>query len=183
MRFPVYSVVAGLILAGIIHISIIFLIPLQASQDAWSKLATTGPKWQFRRLNQAGKSSESLLLATDPLFQTAACRFSLGDSPLVIRASGQLPFWSVAVFDRLGKNIHSFNDRTAIDQQLNLLIVNPVQMSILRQDPPASIEQAVIIETQIKKGFVLIRALQPDISWAPAIDRFLDEAACEKFSY
>lgn len=183
MRIPAYSIVAGLVLAGIIHISIVFLIPVLASQDAWSKLTTAGPKWQFTRLNNAEKADNNLLSSTDPLFQIAACRFSLGESPLLIRASGKLPFWSVAIFDRLGKNVHSFNDRTAIDQQLNLLIVNPVQMSILRQDPPAAIEQAVIVETQISKGFVLIRALQPDPSWAPAVDAFLGNAACEKFSF
>jgi uncharacterized membrane protein len=182
MKFPLYSIVAGVVLAGIIHISIILLIPVFASQDAWSKLTSTGPEWQFTRLNNAGKTGKNLLSSTDPLFEIAACRFSLNKSPLLVRAFGRIPFWSVAVFDRFGKNVYSFNDRTAIDRQLNLLIVSPVQMSVLRQDPPASIEQSIIVETRISQGFILIRALQPDPSWVPAVDSFLGGAVCEKFS-
>ena len=181
MKSSALSIIAGLILAGIIHISIVLMIPAFASQDAWSKLTSTGEEWHFTRLNNANKNGANLLSSTDPLFQTAACRFSLSETPLLVRAFGDLPFWSVAVFNRHGKIIYSFNDRTAIDQQLNLLIVNPVQMAVLRQDPPASIEQSIIVKTSIDKGFVLIRALQPDPSWVPAVNNFLGEAACEKF--
>lgn len=182
MRFPFYQIIAGLVLAGIIHITIILLIPSLATQDAWSKLVAAGSPWRITRLNEAGKNGSSLLSGTDPSFQTASCRFSLTDSPVVIRASGDLPFWSVAVFDRLGKNVYSFNDRTAIDQKLNLLILNSVQMSVLREDPPATIEQSIVVETQINEGFVLIRALQPDDSWGPAVDAFFGAAICKKFA-
>ncbi len=183
MRFPVYPIISGLVLAGIVHISIILLIPTLASQDAWSKLVATGPQWNFSRLNQKGGNNSSLLSATDPLFELASCRFTLSEGPVLIKSAGRLPFWSVAVFDRFGKNVYSFNDRTTIDQQLNLLILNPVQMSILREDPPASVDQSIVVEAQIDEGFILIRALQPDDSWIPAIDDFLNNASCERFSF
>lgn len=183
MKIPFYQIISGLLLAGIIHISIILLIPSLASQDAWSKLVSIGPQWKFNRLNNAGENKSSLLTATDPLFQLASCRFSLAEGPAHIQTNGHLPFWSVAVFDRYGKNVYSFNDRTTIDQQLNLLILNSVQMSILREDPPAAVEQSIVVEAQIDEGFVLVRALQPDNSWDPAIDSFLSSAKCEKFVF
>lgn len=183
MRLPIYQIISGILLAGIIHITIILLIPTLASQDAWSKLVSIGPQWHFTRLNNARENGSSVLAGTDPLFQTSACRFSLAEGPALIETTGNLPFWSVAVFDRYGKNVYSFNDRTAIDQQLNLLILNSVQMSILREDPPASVEQSIVVETQINEGFVLVRALQPDNSWVPAIDTFLGNASCKKFIF
>ncbi len=183
MRFPIYPVIAGLILAGIIHIIIVLLIPSLASKDAWSKLVTAGPQWQFTRLNHNNNDGSSLLTAIDPQFQTASCRFSLQDNPVFIRADGDLPFWSVAVFDRFGDNVYSFNDRTAIDQKLNLLILNSLQMSVLREDPPATVEQSIVVETQITEGFVLVRALQPDPTWATAVNKFFDKAVCEKFAF
>ena len=183
MRFPVYQLIAGIILAGIIHITIVLLIPSLASKDAWSKLVTAGPQWQITRLNHTGNGKSSLLAAIEPQFQTASCRFSLQESPVFIRADGDLPFWSVAVFDRYGDNVYSFNDRTAIDQQLNLLILNSLQMSVLREDPPAAVEQSIVVETPITEGFVLVRALQPDPSWASAVDKFFSDAACEKFTF
>ncbi len=183
MRSWVYNIVAGVILAGIIHISIILLVPSFASRDAWSKLINVGPQWQFTRLNKAGKDGESLLTATDPLFEIAACRFTLSDYPLLIRSVGDLPFWSVAVFDRYGKNVYSFNDRTAIDRQLNLLVVNPVQMALMREDPPSAIDESIVVETNINQGFVLVRALQPDPSWAPDVSNFFAKARCDKFKF
>ncbi len=180
MKIPLVSIAAGLILAGIIHISVILLVPIFASQDAWSKLKSAGPEWQFSKLNSAGEKRSNLLFSTDPLFQISACRYSLTDSSLRIGAFGDLPFWSVAVFDRFGKNIYSFNNRIAIGQKLNLLVVSPVQMSLLRQDPPDLVKNAIIVESDADAGFVLIRALQADPTWEAIVDNFLGEAKCER---
>jgi len=98
-----------------------------------------------------------------------------------VEAGGDLPFWSVAVFDRRGENIYSFNDRTAIERELLMLVVSPVQRARLRKNPIEELEQAVIVETEATEGFILLRALQSDESWAPQIDIFLSNASCEKF--
>ena len=183
MRIPFLQIAIGLVLAGIVHIAIILLIPSLATQDAWSKLVANGPQWKFTRLNKTGEEKSNLLSSTDTLFQLASCRFSLSEGPVLIKSLGRLPFWSVAVFDRYGKNVYSFNDRTTIDNQLNLLILNPVQMSILREDPPASVDQAIVVEAPIDEGFALVRVLQSDDSWAPEVDDFLNKARCEKFTF
>ena len=182
MKVPVISIVAGLVMAGIVHIAVILLVPVLASQDAWSKLLVTGPEWQFARLNSSKSAHANLLSEIDPLFQISACRYSLSSGSLRVRSNGNLPYWSVAVFDRYGGIIYSFNNRTAIDQKLNLLVVTPLQMSQLRQNPPESIEQAIVVEADINRGFVLIRALQSDLTWAPAVDNFLGEASCENLA-
>ncbi len=170
-------------MAGIVHISVILLVPALASQDAWSKLIKAGPMWQFVRVNSNALTRDSQLSAVDPLFQIAACRYSLESGSLSIRAYGDLPFWSVAVFDRYGEIIYSFNNRTAINRDINLLVVSPLQMLFLRQNPPESIEQAIIVETDIDQGFILIRVLQSDPSWVPAVDNFLGEASCENLEF
>lgn len=175
-----YHLLIGLILAGIVHISIVLMIPNFATRNAWSNLVDTGAAWQFVRLNREKRPADRLLASTDPQFQIAVCRFDLSQSPLLIRTSGILLFWSVAVFDQFGNNVYSLNDRTAIDQQLNLLVVNSVQMADLRQAPSTTVEQSIIFEATTDRGFVLVRALQPDPSWAPEVDRFLGQASCEK---
>ncbi len=181
MKRMIYNIVIGLVLAGIVHISIVLLIPSQASMDAWSKLESTGPSWKFHRVTSSANNENQLLSSIDPLFQIAACRFSLQEAPLKVHGLEKLPFWSVAVFDRLGKNVYSFNNRTAIKQKLNLLVVNPVQMAILRQDPPDDVKEAIVVESDIGIGFVLLRALQSDLTWAPAVDQFLKQTSCQKF--
>lgn len=180
MKRLIYVVFAGLVLAGIIHILIILLIPSYAAKDAWTNLEKVGEPWTFNIVARPGEPS-SFLPSVDPAFGVAACRYDLNEAPLKVEAEGLLQFWSVAIFDRQGRNIYSFNDRTAIERRLFLIVVDAVQMAQMRKNPPENSEQAVLVQSELKQGFVLIRALQPDLSWAPELDKFLREAKCSKF--
>lgn len=175
-----YTLGVGAVLAGIIHIVIVLLVPSYAAKDAWATLAQAGEPWKFAVVAQPGRVQTGLPLV-DPSFGVAACRFNLKQSAVSVTADGQLPFWSVAIFDRQGRNIYSFNDRTAIERQLNMLVLNPVQMAQFRKANPNGGETAVIVRADIEEGFVLIRALQPDESWGPALQRFMSNAKCTPY--
>ncbi|NKB51661.1 MAG: DUF1254 domain-containing protein [Rhizobiaceae bacterium] len=180
MKRSFYALSVAFVLAGIVHTLIVLLIPSYAARDAWAKLEQVASPWQFSIVAAPGKSNEILPLV-DPAFGIAACRFDLTQTPLWVSAEGQLAFWSIAIFDRQGQNIYSFNDRTAIERQLALIVVNPVQMAQFRKSPPANTDKAVLVETDTAEGFVLIRALQENQSWAPPVDQFLTSARCERF--
>ena len=180
MKRLLYSLVIGLVIAGIVHIVVILIIPSYAARDAWTKLATAGGSWQFTVVAQ-GNQSQSILPLVDPSFSIAACRYDLSEAPLQVTAEGELAFWSVAIFDRRGNNIFSFNDRTAVEGQLSLLVMNPVQRARLRKDAPDLAKDAVVVETSVNRGFVLIRALVEDESWRGTVERFLRDAKCERF--
>ena len=182
MRSAIYSIIAGIVIAGIVHIVIILAIPIYATHDAWGQLETKDEMWKFTSVTGNGISKPDLLPLIDPHFRVVACRFSLKDSAVRIRTTGDLPFWSVAVFDRFGKNVYSFNDRTAVDRILDLVVVNPAQMAVIRQELPDSLEKSVLVEAEIDRGFVLIRALSPDDSWKARLDGFLSSATCQRFS-
>jgi uncharacterized membrane protein len=108
----------------------------------------------------------------------AVCRFSLASGPVRIGATFDDQLWSVAVFDRRGRNIYSLNDRSADRSKLDLAILTPVQMAQLRQDPPASLESAIVLETPIDVGFVLLRAFVPDDSLLASATASLKAAEC-----
>ena len=180
MKRSFYILSLSFILAGIVHILIILLIPSYAAKDAWTKLEQVTNPWKFTIVAEPGEESRILELV-DPAFGTAACRYDLENAPLRVTAKGHLPFWSVAIFDRQGRNIYSFNDRTAIEQELALLVVNPVQMAQIRKAPPPGSEKAVLVESSVKQGFVLIRALQENATWGPEVKRFLTNAKCEQY--
>ncbi|MEP1206712.1 MAG: DUF1254 domain-containing protein [Rhizobiaceae bacterium] len=180
MKRSIYALSVAFVLAGIVHILIILLIPNYAAKDAWTKLEKVAGLWEFSVVAQPGGRNDTLPLV-DPAFGTAACRYDLSDAPALVSAEGQLPFWSIAIFDRQGRNIYSFNDRTAVERQLSLLVVNPVQMAQIRKNPPAESDRAVLVETSVSQGFVLIRALREDRSWANTVRQFLNSAKCEKY--
>jgi len=176
----VYLSALTLLVAGIIHILIIVLIPSYASKDAWARLQNNGDFWSFYSVSSAGKKESSVPLL-DPAFSISACRYDLAEAPLKIEATGNLAFWSVGIFDRLGRNIYSFNDRTAVEGQLSLMVVNAVQMAKLRKDQPDELKESVMVEAEQSQGFVLIRALRPDASWDQVIENYLRDAACTKY--
>ena len=181
MKRLLYTVLIGLVLAGIIHILIVLLIPFYAQKDAWAKLGSTGGEWAFTVVAEPGAGKTTALPLVDPSFGVAACRFDLSKSPLIVEAGGVLPFWSVSLFDRRGQNVYSFNDRTAIGRQLFMIVVDPVQMARMRRNPPEEAERAVLVETDIDKGFVLIRAFLDHAGREADIRTFLKDARCERY--
>jgi uncharacterized membrane protein len=108
----------------------------------------------------------------------SVCRFSLADGPVRIRAALPDDFWSVAIFDRRGRNLYSLNDRSADTSQLDLAVITPVQMAQLRQDPPPSLETAVVVELPIETGFALFRVFVADESLFGRASRALASADC-----
>ena len=87
-------------------------------------------------------------------------------------------FWSVAVFDRRGRNVYSINDGATQGSHLDLAILTPVQMAQLRQNPPVSLETAIVLELPIDEGFTLIRVFVADESVRPAALAALRSADC-----
>lgn len=177
MKRTLLFVIAGLLLGGIIHIAIVLLVPLYAPNDAWAQVAGFGKDGAFHTLPLAEAGSEPLPLL-DPRMAQAVCRFSLKNGPVRIRADFPDEFWSVAVFDRRGRNVYSLNDRAAERSRLDMAILTPVQMAQLRQDPPASLETAIVLELPIDSGFVMLRAFVPDASFLPGAAAALKGADC-----
>ncbi|MEO1397441.1 MAG: DUF1254 domain-containing protein [Pseudomonadota bacterium] len=175
-----YLTLVSLVLAGIVHLLIILLIPSYATKDAWTRLAERSGIWSFTPV-ASPDLPVSVLPLVDPAFRMSACRFDLSEAPLRLASDGFAPFWSVAIFDRQGRNIYSFNDRTAIERRLSALVVNPVQMARLRKNPPPDAESAVLVETESSEGFVVVRVLQSDPSWTEETSSFLRSAVCERY--
>lgn len=161
MRRSLLFIVGGIILGGIIHIVVVFLVPYFGTGDAWSAMRAFGRDGQFHALPPPTAGAEPLP-SLDPRMIYSVCRFSLEDGPVRISASFPDDFWSIAIFDRRGRNVYSLNDRSAVGSQLDLAIITPVQMAQLKQDPPASLETAIVIELPLEEGFALLRVFVAD---------------------
>jgi uncharacterized membrane protein len=177
MKRTIAFIIGGILLSGIIHIAIVFMVPYYADHDAWAEMHRFGRDGQFHVLPVPEAGAEPLA-SLDPRMVQAVCRFSLGRGPVRINASFADEFWSVAVFDRRGRNIYSLNDRSVDRSQLDLAILTPVQMAQLRQNPPASLETAIVLELPIDVGFVLLRAFVPDDSLMASVTASLQAANC-----
>jgi uncharacterized membrane protein len=170
-------VIGGILLGGIIHVAIVFMVPYYAGNDAWAQMSRFGRDGTFHLLPLPEPGAEPVA-ALDPRMEQAVCRFTLANGPLRVQATFPDEFWSVAVFDRRGRNIYSLTDRAVERSKLDLAILTSVQMAQLRQDPPTSLETAIVLELPIQSGFVLLRAFVPDDSLLPAVTTALKEADC-----
>ena len=175
----IFALLTTLVMAAIVHIVIVLLIPQYGTRDAWAFLSGRTDLYSFTTLNQPERGSA--ISEVDPFFSYGVCRFDLNESGL--KMDGQLAenFWSASVFDDDGTVVYSLNNRTAIDNKLDLLIVNPLQSLELRELQSDALETSVVIEARIRYGFVIIRIFQPDSSWTAKTKKFLNEIQCKPF--
>jgi len=170
-------IAGGILLGGIIHIAVVLLVPLYATRDAWAEMGQFGRDGVFHILPRPAPGAEPIA-GLDPRMIHTVCRFSLENGPVRITASLPDEFWSIAIFDRRGRNIYSLNDRAAERAELDVAIITPVQMAQLRQDPPAALETAIVVEVPIEEGFALIRVFVGDDSLLPEAEAAIRTADC-----
>ena len=177
MNRTLLYVIGGLMLAGIIHIATVIMIPYFATADAYSSMRQFGRDGAFHVLPEARAGHEPLV-DLDPQMLYGVCRFSLEDGPIQVTADLPDTFWSVAVFDRRGRNAYSLNDRSAGRTEVDLVVITPVQMAQLRRNPPEELETAIVVELPIETGFVLLRVFVPDDTMLPRARDALAAADC-----
>jgi uncharacterized membrane protein len=172
-----HAVLLGLLGAGIVHIAILLLVPEMAERDAWSRMARASDLYRTTRID-AEAGGPAAIGPVDPLFRAAACRFDLSDGVVRVVAPGNVPFWSVSIYNRGGQNIYSFNDRTSATGLLDFTILTPAQMIELRKDLPEELQQAIFVEAPLEEGIVVIRIFVPDESWELVVNRYLAGIDC-----
>lgn len=171
-----YAVLVGLLGAGIVHIAILLMVPAHSQRDTWSILSERSNYYVTTRLDPAGEPP--LIASLDPLFSAVACRFDLADGVVRVHGTADVPFWSISVYDRVGQNIFSFNDRSTDDGRLDFVVGTPVQMIDLRNALPPDFARSIFIEADVGEGIVVVRSFRPDDSWARIIDAFLGRIGC-----
>lgn len=167
----------GLLLGGVLHLAIVLLVPMYASHDAWAEMGRFGADRKFHVLPLSEAGNE-VIPGMDPRLLQAECRFTLDDGPLRVQAHMPDDFWSVAVFDRRGRNVYSLNDRATEGPDLDLGVMTAVQLAQLKQKPPPALENAIVIDLPIRAGFVLLRAFVPDGTMLEQATAALTAADC-----
>lgn len=170
------SLVAGLAGAAAVHILVIFLLPFWSERDAWSLMEARADLFEIVALNEPGADTPPLSSA-DPLLREVGCRFDITDAPVRIAAPGGVEFWSMSVYDRRGGNSFSINDKTA-DATVDIVLATPFQALELRKDQPADLSASIIVELPSTRGIAVLRAFQPDWTYAAEVDAFLEETSC-----
>lgn len=168
-------VLAGLLGAVVVHIATILLWPTFRGDE--------------RAIEMPGLDSAFVPISTaelaaitgtepDPAMAYAICRFTLAGGPVRVVSAPAATFWSAAVFDQNGRNVFSVNDRTDAEPNLDLFLTRPADLDRLTRDPPAVLEEVVVVELSIEAGFVMVRAFVPDPTQRARVAMSLEEGDC-----
>ena len=113
-------VLAGLIAAGLIHILVVFAIPVLAGRDAWARLSAA---MKPNTLAIADGKTVPRLPFTSPDAATAYCLFDLSKGNLVVKSPMPEAAWSLTLSTRSGENFYLVTGADAKRPQARLLII------------------------------------------------------------
>lgn len=176
---PLFILVAGIFGAALLHIVIILSIPQYADRDSWTRIRALGAQ-DFFHILPAQKADG--LASANPFTRVAVCRFDITQEPVRVTTIGDVPYWSLAIFDPGANEVYSMNDRTGTDAALDIVIVTPLQMIGFRKNLPEGLAESVLIEFPETSGYLVLRTVAPDQSWSVIAREFLNEAICQPTS-
>lgn len=182
MRSLLLAVATGLVGALVLHIVIVFAIPYFASDDAWSRIRALDAQGRFVSLAESSEAGDALAagsISESAFTRTVVCRYEIEETPIHLVAEGNVPFWSLGVFDPRSNELFSMNDRTSENGGLNVALASPTQMIALREAVPQPLATSVLIEVPLPSGYVVLRTVVPDETWRSTAAQFLESARCE----
>lgn len=177
-RWLLHTLLLGAVGAGMVHIAVLLLLPSFSDNSVWSRVAAAMDPYEPARLDRPGIPG-IVISNPDPLFQTVGCRFNLDDGLIRFQTEGEVPYWSVSIYDRVGANVYSFNDRSSANGNLDFVVLTPAQTSEVRREVPTELQASSFIETDAAEGLAVIRAFVPDDTWVPAANAFLGGLTCK----
>lgn len=180
MRSFLYAIAVGLVGAALLHIVIILSLPSFTGRDAYTRVQAFGETNRFFPLADTGDTL--VPINDDPAMKTAVCAFSVENGPIRLFAEGEVPFWSLAVYDSASNEVFSMNDRTSVSGALDTLVATPIQLIGIRKAVPAELEQSILVEMRREEGYAVLRTFVPTQSREEAATAFLADASCEPFT-
>jgi uncharacterized membrane protein len=175
----IYLALCTIVIAGLVHIAIVLLIPSYGTKDAYAQLSKDFGVLSFKPMEE---NAQNPIADMDPFFAYGVCRFDIGEEGVSITAPRIDTFWSATIVNQDGTVVYSLNTRTAIDTRLDLVMLNPVQILRLREVQPPEIENSIVVESDMKEGFMVLRVLRPDESWNAKARSFLDGVKCSSYT-
>lgn len=194
-----HAILTGLVGAALLHVVIILALPQFVTASAYARVAVLGPAGRFYALPDAGtehlappvaRTDETdatgpetppPLARTDPFLPAAACIVSLDQGPVRLYAEGDVPFWSVVIFDKDSNEIFSMNDRTSVSGALDILLGTQAQLPAIRKALPEELAESILVDMPSSGGYAVLRAFAPHQSFEPAARDFLADAECGPF--
>jgi uncharacterized membrane protein len=150
---------AGLVMAGIVHIAVILLIPVFAEQDAATAYARLGLNGKAELVTPPAPGLPAVRDG-DPNSVAAICSYDLAAGPMrIVARTGSLPL-GISVHRRGGGVVYAITDRAAIRGVLEFLVMTEAQLDErLAQDEEGETSRELRVVSPSQQGLIVARVM------------------------
>ena len=172
-----FTIIAGVLLGGVVHLVSVLALPRIASQDAYSRLTPTTKLNAVTALPLADPGNSPMPFM-DPAFAMAICRYDLKDGPLKLTVPVSQAYTSVSFYTRNEVAYYAINDRSAGRKVIELDLMTEAQHNELPEDEEVTAADRLIIDSPTTTGLILLKALAPEPGLMPQAQASLAASRC-----
>ena len=172
-----FTILAGVLLGGVVHLVSVLALPRIASQDAYSRLSAIAKLNAVTALPLADPGN-TLMPYMDPAFATAICRYDLSSGPLKLAVPVSQAYTSVSFYTRSDVAYYAINDRSAGRKVIELNLMTEAQHADLPEDEDITAADRLIIDSPTSTGLIVLKALAAEPGLMPLAQASLAAASC-----
>jgi uncharacterized membrane protein len=172
-----FTIIAGVLLGGVVHLVSVLALPRIATQDAYSRL-TPMTKLNAVTTLPLADPGNSPLPFMDPAFAMAICRYDLSGGPIKLTVPVSQAYTSVSFYTRNEVAYYAINDRSAGRKVIELDLMTEDQHSALPEDEEVTAADRLIIDSPTATGLIVLKALAPEPGLMPQAQASLAASQC-----
>ena len=173
-----FTIIAGVLLGGVVHLVSVLALPRIASQDAYSRL-TPITKLNAVTALPLAEPGNTLMPFMDPAFATAICRYDLSGGPIKLAVPVTQSYTSVSFYPRSDVAYYAINDRSAGKKVIELDLMTEDQHADLPEDEDVTAADRLIIDSPATTGLIVLKALAAEPGLMPQAQAALAAASCK----
>jgi uncharacterized membrane protein len=173
-----FTIIAGVLLGGVVHLVSVLALPRIASQDAYSRLAQITKPNAVTALPLPDPNSAPLPFM-DPAFAFAVCRYDLSAGPLKLAVPVSQAYTSVSFYTRNDVAYYAINDRSAGRKVIELDLMTEAQHGELPEDEDVTAADRLIIDSPSATGLIVLKAMAPEPGLMPQAQASLAASSCK----
>jgi uncharacterized membrane protein len=176
-----FTIIAGVLLGGVVHLVSVLALPRIATQDAYSRLT---PMTKLNAVTQLPPSdpNNTLMPFLDPAFAVAVCRYDLAGGPIKLTVPVSQAYTSVSFYTRNEVAYYAINDRSAGKKVIELDLMTEAQHNDLPEDEEITAADRLIIDSPSATGLIVLKALAPEPGLMPQAQASLAASSCAEQS-
>ena len=172
------TILAGVLLGGVVHLVSVLALPRIASEDAYSRLT---PITKLNAVTQlpVADPSDTLMPYLDPALAVAVCRYDLSTGPIKLSVPVSQAYTSVSFYTRNDLAYYAINDRSAGKKVIELDLMTEAQHEALPEDEDVTAADRLIIDSPSATGLIVLKALAPEPGLMAQAQASLAASSCK----